>query len=680
MNIREQIESVNIAEHLNKEELLAIAEKVVNEFDGDVLSRAEWEEKTEEWVNLATQIVQTKNWPWQGAANVKYPLVAISAMQFAARAYPSLVPANGDVVQVKVIGKDPDGAKHERAGRLAKHMSWQLMYQMEEWEEDMDRLLLNLPIIGCAFKKTYYDAVKGRNCSYLVLAKDLVVNYWAKTLEEARKTHILYMTKNDVLERIGKGLYLNVDLGAPEVETIGKLHGKNYTPYVGSEQTTSDDAMIPHTILEQHTWLDLDEDGYSEPYVVTVDYTTRKLLRIVARFDEDGIEAKPNGTIVRIKAHEYFTKFSFIPNPDGGFYDVGFGMLLGSINNTLNTLINQLIDAGTLNNLQSGYIARGLTLKSGSHMFKPGEWKVVNPTSDDLRKGIVPLPTNEPSQVLFSLFELLEQSGKQLASVAEIMVGKMPGQNTPATTTMATVQEGMRLFTAVYKRVYRSLGKEYKKLFELNGVYLDDEEEFQVLDEPQLQSIGKQDYEAKGYDVVPIGDPTAVTAEQKLAKTQALLELAGTGLLNMPEVVKRALEAQEQPNIEALINQGPPPPSPEQQKAQAEQQMMQMEGQIKEKEAGMKAQLEMLKGQLKQQEAQMDMKMKEADLQIKQLSALLDFENKRRESQLKQQEHEQSMEHGSQEHAMSMQHAHEQNQQKLQQQKEAKNAVESKAK
>ena len=326
----------------------------------------------------------------------------------------------------------------------------------------------------------------------------------------------------------------------------------------------------------------MDEDGYKEPYIVTID-EAGQVLRIVARYDDDDVVYNNDDEILRIEAEEYFTKFSFIPNPDGGFYDIGFGVLLGPTNEAANTIINQLVDAGTLSNLQSGYIGRGARIKKSDTSFKPGEWKQINVTGDDLRKNIFPLPVREPSGVLFNLLGTLLDSGNRLASTTEMMVGENPGQNQPATTTLAVIEQGMKVFTAIYKRLYRSLKKEYKKLFDLNSDYLDEQEYFTILDigNEQVQKIARDDYNEDTYDVVPAADPNVITEAQRLAKAQALMEMIPLGTVNPQEVTMRVLRAMEQPAIEQLVQMPPPQPDP---KVELEAQKQQQEFTVKMRE------------------------------------------------------------------------------------------------
>jgi len=626
MKISDTLNSVNIAKDLDEDKLISIGNQVVSGFDSDVESRKPWEEDLKNWTDLALQIASQKTFPWPNAANIKFPLLATAAMQFAARAYPTLVPSNGKIVKCKVVGSDMDGEKSKRAERISTHMSYQILDQMEGWEEDMDKLLITLPIAGTCFKKTYWDAGKQKNCSKLVLPKTLVVNYFCRSLDDAERiTEILHLTKRKIKERINQDMYLDVELGDPSADSLDPTTSVN----MAFQRSGDDDETTPYVILEQHTYLDLDEDGYSEPYIVTVEQTSKKVLRIVPRFNEEGIKVNEEGKLISIEATQYYTKYGFIPNPDGGFYDIGFGRLLGPINNSANTIINQLVDAGSLSNLQAGFIGKGLRIKMGESRFQPGEWKAVNAIGDDLKKQIFPLPVREPSQVLFNLLDLLLKSGKELASVAEIFVGKMPGQNTPATTTMASIEQGMKVFTAVYKRVYRSLTSEFRKIYKLNREYMNPEEYVSVLDEPIQQS----DYAGSEDDVVPGADPTAVSAQEKQAKVQALMQLLQLGTIDPMAVTQLYLEAHEISEPQKYIKQpSPPPPDPKVEalkaKAQLDQQKAQMDMQVSQH-----------KMQLEQASAEQEMQMKAAqvqqELKAKQMQAILEAKKSQTEHGMK---------------------------------------------
>ena len=591
--LRGMIESINLAEKLEKEELHTIGADALEGFQQDKESRKSWEDAMAEWTKLATQVREDKSFPWTKASNVKYPLLTTAAMQFAARAYPSLLPSDGKIVKSVVIGKDPDGTKYQQADRVSTYMSYQLLHEMDGWEESMDKMLIMLPVVGTIFKKTYWDSISKKVCSDIILPMNLVVNYWAKNLKEAERiSQVIEISPRLLKERQLAKVFLDIDLGS--VPTPEQKDGKSVPP---------NDKTTPYTIIEQHTYLDLDKDGYPEPYIVTFHLESGKVLRIAARFDEDNVIQDDKGKTIKITPIEYFTKFGFIPNPDGSFYDLGFGVLLGPINESVNTLINQLIDSGTLNNLQSGFLGKGLKVRLGETKFQPGEWKAVNSTGSDLKQQIIPLPSKEPSHVLFQLMGSLISSGKELASVAEIFVGKMPGQNTPATTTMATIEQGMKVFTAVYKRVYRSLAEEFYKLFCLNATYMNPNTYQEVIN----VTIGPDDFNEKQYKICPGADPTAISQTEKLIKAQGLQEMLSLGILDPVKVGIRMLEAQEQPNIQDLLlpqvaqtGQLPQQPNPKLIESQAKVEAIQQVSQIKQQEAGNKMQMEQRDAQFKQ--------------------------------------------------------------------------------
>jgi chaperonin GroES len=615
-DVTKLITELNIADKLDEATRKEIGLHVFNGYEIDKKSRLSWEEQVDEWTKLALLTAEDKTWPWPGASNVKYPLMATACMQFSARAYPSLVPSDGKIVRANIIGADPTGEKFKRATRVAKHMSYQILEEMPDWEEDMDKLLYITAIVGTGFKKTYFDSKLKCNVSKLVMPKDLVVNYWSKSLEESeRKTEVIYMSKRTLKSRQLQGQYLDVDLPTPTIadKKLGKENTKaELTP-------VENDNLVPYTILEQHGYWDLDDDGLPEPYVFIVEESTKTLLRMVARFTEEGVKTNPEGKVFEIEPIEYYTKFSFIPNPDGSFYDIGFGLLMSPLNNAVDSLLNQLVDAGTLANLQSGFIGKGLRIKLGESRFTPGEWKAVNATADDLRKQIVPLPAAPPSDVLFKLLNMLVDSGMKLASVAEIFTGKMPGQNTPAYTTKETVEQGSKVFTAIYKRIFRALKKEFQKLYLLNHWYLDDETLVNVLDEP----VSIADYEDDSYDIVPAADPNAASQTDKMAKFQHAMQLMPLGTLDPMAMTMRGLDAAEIPAPQELINKQPKGPPPE-------VQMMQEEMKMKQAESQMKMQIEQMKAQIKaaegQQKLELEKQMGQMKMQFEAIKAQLDLQ------------------------------------------------------
>ncbi len=670
-----ELQSKNIAEDLEEDELLKIAAECKRGFDDDESSRKDWLMDTADYIKMARQTKEMRTYPWPGASSIKYPLISTAAMQFSARAYPSLIPADGNIVQAQVWGFDKDGSKNQLADRIGKYMSWQLMEDLDYWEEDMDRLLMMLSVVGLIHKKTYYCSVTEKIQSKIIYPENFVIDYWTRNLDDAPRTsEIIFMSAHEIKEKQLNKEFLDVDLGDPPTTEPNPINRENKVTKSTTDWTT------PYKIIEQHTWYDIGDKKFRQPYIITFDYNSGKILRISARWRKDGI--KMDGKkIISYCPERYYTKFGFIPNPDGSYYDLGFGHLLGSLNEGVNSLVNQLIDAGTLSNLQVGFIGKGLRMKMGTSMFQPGEWKAVNATGDDLRKQIVPLPTKEPSNVLFELLGMLITSGKELASVAEIFTGKMPGQNTPATTTMATIEQGMKVFTAIYKRVYRSLAKEYKKLFDLNGYYLDKESYASVLDQP----VNPQDFDPTVFDVCPTADPTATSQTEKLLKAQALVETLqqfGPGSIDAMEVLQRILQAQEQPNWEKLIpgmaqtgtpQPKPPPPDPKvmaiQEKAKAEQARVMMQGQALQQKAQLDSQSQQQELQFKSQEHQMDLQMKQAELALKGQEAHADMNIKMAQAQTdiaasramnaqdvaaNKASHEQSLKQGEESHSQKM--------------------------
>lgn len=586
LKIDELVASPNIAELLDERDLHKIGQDVVKGFENDLQSRSVWERKTEESMKLALQVAEAKSFPWPNASNVKFPLITIAALQYHARSYPVLV--DGETpVKCRVIGDDPDGEKTRRADRVSNHMSYQIMEEDCDWELEMDRVLITQPIVGCAFKKTYFHPVYKRPESEYILAQDLVVNYYTKSLETApRITHVQYMSKNDLYERTARGLFLELKNTKPVALLESNLTlTRNKAQGMDAPETV--DPSTPFEILEQHCNIDFDQDGYAEPYIIWVNRSSKQVLRIVARYFKDSVEYDPKGKkVLSIKAEDYFTKFPFIPSPDGGFYDLGFGVLLGPLNQSIDTIINQLVDAGTMANTAGGFLSRGIKIRGGNSNFAPLEWKHVDTTGDDLRKGIVPLPVREPSQVMFTLLSLLINYGERIGGSVDILVGQNPGQNTPAETSRTMAEQGMKIFSGIFKRTYRSLKDEFKKLYRLNQLYLDDEKQFDS-DNGEF-NIFASDYTGPATDVRPAADPHIVSDSQKMSQAQAMLQLATTTPgVSMREAQLMFAKAWKISDLERLLpdpkgpNAIPQAPDIKLQIAQMEQQTRQADQQLK---------------------------------------------------------------------------------------------------
>lgn len=618
-NINDLMYEANIAELLCKEDLEKIGMQVVKDFDNDLLSRSSWEKRTETSLKLALQVVETKNFPWANASNVKFPLITIAALQYHARSYPVLIDSDLPV-KCRVVGDDKDGLRALRSTRVEQHMSYQLLEEDEDWESEMDKVLITQPIIGCAFKKTYRDVVNKHNVSENVLARDLVVNYWTKSLETApRVTHILQMQKNEIYERTARGLWLegisegrqqqysSVAMGNPLQNAKDKAQGM--------QPPEPNDESTPIEILEQHRFIDFDGDGYAEPYIVYVRRDNKKVARIVARYTDKDVERNKDDVILSIKAEQYFTKYPFIPSPDGGFYDLGFGVLLGPLNESINTIINQLVDAGTMANTAGGFLSRGIKLRGGNYSFNPMEWKHVDTTGDDLRKGIVPLPVREPSQVLFTLLNLLIDYGERIGGSVDILSGQNPGQNTPAETTRTMAEQGMKIFNGIFKRTHRSLKQEFRKLYRLNQIFVTDNTPY-VSNAKGTGIVLASDYEGPVTDVMPTADPSITSDAQRLNQAAAIAaRVAATpGLYNRYEAEYTFLKAIKVTNIDRILpdpkgpNAVPPPVNPKVQIEQMKQQAKQASDQLNMKMALLKlmGEAELNQAQIQKLEAEVE--------------------------------------------------------------------------
>lgn len=568
--------STNIAELLSEEQLADISGKVIDGYGMDKASCSDMEGTIKQAMKIAKQIKSEKTTPWPGASNVLYPLIASASISFAARTYPEII-RNGKVVEAAVLGNDPTGEKEERAHRISDHMSAQLLVEDAEWEGDTDRLLSCLPVLGTVFKKTFFDEYWKRNRSIMCTPDDIIVASTIKSLETAERiTHKITMTTNDILSRIRLGLFCDIEEELMEMEEKGEYSGNDN----------------PDTVLECHCYLDLDEDGYQEPYVVTVHEGLGKVLRIYHRWDAENVFMNSEDKIWRIDPVHYFTDFHFLRSPDGKYHGVGFGQLLLPINETINTVINQLLDSGTLSNMKSGFLSREFKIKSGSAFLTPGEWKKTDIPAEALQKGIMPLPVSEPSTVLFQLLGVMIEAGKELSSVSEVMQGQAMPQNAPATSVLALLEAGMKVFSSIQKRLYNSLKKEFGKLYRLNRIHLEDQIEYKKILGSLI--ISKEDYTDRDLVVIPVADPSMSSDAQRMARAQAMMQiLPMTPPAGAQIILKNYLDALQVPDslISAILPPPDPnaPPSPDMIKQQMEAQKAQMEMATKQMEMDLEA-------------------------------------------------------------------------------------------
>ena len=550
----------NIADKLEDDKLQEIGEKCFELYSQDKQSRSKWEKTIEKAVKLAKQTLEERSRPgMDSCANTNYPLVSVAAIQFNARSYPAIINSQM-VVKGDVIGRDTTGEKTARAKRVGQHMSYQYLYEQEEWETDTDRLLLALPVLGDMFRKTFFNPSLGRNASKLVYPQHLVYDYDTPFEKVTRKTEEFELFPNEIEERKRNGIYLDIDLNLSKDE---------------------EDDEAPQLFLEQHCLLDLDEDGYKEPYIVTLTEKNHQIVRIMPRFDFDEIIIKQNSKIapvyefpkilenaevVTIVPVEYYTQYYFIPSVDGKGYNLGLGELLENISEQINTILNQLIDAGTLANMQGGFIAKGLRIKKGRIKASLSEFITVDTMSGmNLRENIVPFDFKGPSVVLFQLLGFLVDAARDISSVKDIMTGESAGANESPTVYVSRINEGLKVFSAIYKRIHSSLKKEFKKQFRLNRKFMQPEQYFRIMDEEI--AIAKQDYNSADIDIAPVSDPTMATMSQKVAVTRALNEMySGNPRVQQGELIKRTLESMDVSATDKLIipddKLPQPPPDP----------------------------------------------------------------------------------------------------------------------
>lgn len=550
----------NLCHRFTERDLASIGAEVKLGFEQDLRSRSEWEKRYQQAMDLALQIVKEKTFPWAGASNVKFPLITIAALQWHSRAYPTLI--NGpDVVKCRVKGADPKSEKHERARRVGDYMSWQVLEEDEAWEEESDRALMQLPIIGCVFKKTRHDAVRDINVSETVPAKDFVLNYYAKSVETAaRKTHIIPFHRNEIIEKMRLGSFVNCEdedwLKSAAIQPVATPQEDRRT----GQRPQQPDSQTPYEFLEQHVLMDLDDDGYAEPYIITAERNSGRVVRIVTAFEWRDV-TKLSGKVVSIKAQQYFTKLSFIPSPDGGIYDMGFGMLLGPLNASVDSIINQLIDAGTLSTTAGGFLGKGVKIRGGEYGFRPFGWNRVDSTGEDLAKGIFPFPVREPSNVLFQLLGLLIDYTNRISGSTDIMVGENPGQNTPAATSQLMAEQGAKINSAIFKRVWRGMKQEFAKLYELNRVYVP----------AGVTKYGEkggwiraEDFTGPAEDIRPAADPNLTSDSMRMQQAQMVAgRAAAVGGYDKDLVERNLLRAMKIEDIDAVypgMQKMPAPP------------------------------------------------------------------------------------------------------------------------
>lgn len=528
IKVLEFIGKANIISDIDEEELPKIYNRCFEGYKCDEETRRPRNEALKEANKMAMQILDPKSYPWQNCANVKLPLITTGAIDFASKIYPAVV-QDDEVVRCKIVSEDNDEKRVEKmkaGNRLATYLNWQLLEKMDNWREDEDMLTYALPINGIMLKKIYYDVVDEKFCSDLVFPENFFTPNDTRNIDTAeRVTHVYQMSTEDIISSLRSKVFGGFSVDELKKDDVLLDQGDGG---VDNEIAREEDKVQEGenrnvwTVCEQHCWIDLDKDGYREPYIVTFIPQLEKVVRITARYDERSIKAEGKD-IIKITPIPYFTKYSFLQSPDGSFYSLGLGELLLPINEAANTVTNQLLDAGTLNNLPAGWISKSAKLAAGDMNLRPGEFKQVNSFMGKIQDSIMLLPTKEPSATLFELLKNLIDSANSIASVKDLTNTDFPS-NSSVITTLSIIENGMSPFKAIYKRFHAALTKEVKLLAYWMDKYADMDEYARVSGNMAVP----QDF--KEMDViVPVSDPSLVTSTQKMGRAQFLDNLIQSG-------------------------------------------------------------------------------------------------------------------------------------------------------
>ena len=547
-----QDHNANLAEFIDDQDLDSLGSELMDKYKDYKQSRQDWEESYKEGLSLLGFKYITRTEPFRGASSVTHPVLAEAVTQFQAQAYKELLPAEGPV-RTQILG-DINVPKEEQSKRVKDFMNYQIMDQMKEYEPEFDQMLFYLPLSGSTFKKVYYDDLLGRAVSKFIPADDLVVPYSATSLEDAEAViHVIRISQNDLRKQQINGFYKDIDLGEPPV-TENQLKQKELE-LEGITQNGSEDM---YTILEMHVNVDLEgyedvnpEDGEPTgiklPYIITMDEANGKILSIRRNFEaEDQLKKKK----------DYFVHFKFLPGM--GFYGLGLIHMIGGLSRTATVALRQLLDAGTLANLPAGFKTRGVRMRDDAQPLQPGEFRDVDVPGGNIKDQFMQLPFKGPDGTLLQLMGICVSSAQRFASIADSQVGDM-NQQAAVGTTVALLERGSRVMSAIHKRLYVGLKSEFKLLAEVFKTYLPPEYPYDV---PGAQrNIKVLDFDDK-IDILPVADPNIYSQTQRISMAQAQLQLAQSNpkMHNMYQAYRSMYEAFGIKNINAIL---PPPQQPQ---------------------------------------------------------------------------------------------------------------------
>lgn len=543
----------NLAEFVDEDELEKMSSDLIADYETDKETRKDWEQGYTQGLDLLGFKYEERSQPFQGASGVTHPMLAESVTQFQAQAYKELLPAGGPVKCDIVGALNPQ--VEEQSKRVRDYMNYQITSVMEEYDPDMDQMLFFLALAGSSFKKVYYDANLGRAVAKFIPVEDLVVPYHSTDLETApRITHVLKQNKNEVRKSQVNGFYRDVDL-----ESMLPNESAIQEKYNSIEGVSPSDIQYDNecTLLEIHCDLDIpgfediglngEPTGIKLPYIITIDEGSGKVLSIYRNYKQEDPQKKKI---------QYFVHYRFLPGL--GFYGFGLIHMLGGLSRSATSSLRQLIDAGTLSNLPAGFKARGLRIRDDDNPLQPGEFRDVDAPGGDLRANFVPLPYKEPSQTLFMLLSFCVDAGKRFAAVADAKISDSNNAN-PVGTTMAMIEQGTKVMSAIHKRMHYAQKVEFKLLARVFQLYLPPEYPYNVSGGERMIKV--QDFDDR-IDIIPVSDPNIFSMSQRIQLAQAQLQLAQSNpqIHNPYEAYRRMYQALGVQNVDAIL---PPPARPQ---------------------------------------------------------------------------------------------------------------------
>ena len=532
----------NVATDLDEQVLSRISNELVTDYKKDKESRGDWEKGYTSGLDLLGFKYNDEGQPFKGASGVTHPLLSEAVTQFQAQAYKELLPSDGPV-RTQVVG-EVNFQREEQAQRVKEFMNYMLMDQMEEYTPDFDQLLFYLPLTGSAFKKVYFDDIMQRPVSKFVHAEDLVVPYYATDLKDCERiTHVIKMSENDLLKKQRSGFYRDVEI-APSQMDDDQIESK-YQEIEGVSPSADKDYQF--NILEMHVDLDLEEYEIEDapknvkvPYIVTIDEGSSQILSIYRNyqpFDET------------YKRKEYFVHFKFLPGL--GFYGFGLIHMIGGLSKTATAALRQLLDAGTLSNLPAGFKSRGIRIRDEDQPFQPGEFRDVDAPGGNIKDQFQFLPFKGPDATLFSLLQYCVAAGQRFASIADMAIGN-DTQNRAVGTTIALLERGSRVMSAIHKRCYYAMRQEFRLLAKVFSTYLPPLYPYAVYGGNRFVKVADFGDEV---DVIPVADPNVFSMAQKVTLAQTQLQIAQSNpqIHNVREAYRRVYEALGTKQIDALL-------------------------------------------------------------------------------------------------------------------------------